>query len=941
MSTQHLTIHVLAAGDLFKDVLNAITAFMNQNDFLGLLRITALIGIVMVTGGFLKSRDPTVFAKWFLGYVLCTNILLLPKTSVMIEDTASQKEYLVDNVPVVFALTASVLTTVGYGLAESYDALFATPGDFAYTKTGALFGSRLIEAAHDFKIVDPKLRDDMDSYFRNCVVGDIRLNQKYSVGDLTNSGALWSLFAKKASPLRMTKVGKVLVTCLEATNATGTNSLKVRLDAEIKNTYRFFGINLFGKRTKTEYEALFDIHLTSAAKYYQNLTDTSANIFLQAMMINAMKDGINHYQAFTDSTASVVNHEFTKSQLQHRWSWHILGQKAVWFLPIFHTVLTLILFGVFPLVLAMSTLPGGAHIFKGYLQFFLSLQCWPVLFAVINFCMTKYGMSSASSYGPMTMANLDRMTELNGDISGIAGYIMMMIPFIAKGLVSNLGEAFNGLATSITSHVQGSGMAVAGEAASASFGLGQTSFYNTSANNFSANKHDSNWSHMHSMSSEQAGSGVIKTTTGSGETVFDVSPGMTKGAIHISDSHALSGSLNEAYETSKQVAANESVHFQSSVSHAAHRAIQLSKLNGHDMRFGDGVSAQESGQYSEALSNMTNIASDVAKRSGVSQEEAMTTLMSMSGSAHASMSSDRSILGHIGKLVLGAEGGVRTDEKYDRSSTSGDRYHENTDKTVTSKEAKDFNQSLNYVNHFSKTHHFDDSHSQGASLSNQLGADFRDAETASHNVDVSLSKATRAADARSYVESQGSTVTADLNQAFPAYVAGRVGSEKRDDLFAHPGDMASVQSLQALGQDFVAHKRDELMEKFGNQSSGRQMDNLYQQESTQFIEKEGMIRNGYQTNHDAVNREAKHAGVMMDKSQAHQFQQNMNQELDLSKKHINHEQERLHARFNTTSSGASQTLQTGKTDAMRTPLTLRHKSLVKNEIKEDNSASIK
>lgn len=90
MSHYFMTIHVLAAGDLFADVLNAITAFMNQNDFLDLLRISALIGIIMITAGFLKSRDPMIFAKWFLGYVVCTNLLLIPKTSVLIEDIATQ-----------------------------------------------------------------------------------------------------------------------------------------------------------------------------------------------------------------------------------------------------------------------------------------------------------------------------------------------------------------------------------------------------------------------------------------------------------------------------------------------------------------------------------------------------------------------------------------------------------------------------------------------------------------------------------------------------------------------------------------------------------------------------------------------------------------------------------------------------------------------------------
>lgn len=46
-----ITIHVLACGELFAEVLNAIAAFMKQDSFLGLLRITALAGIVMATVG--------------------------------------------------------------------------------------------------------------------------------------------------------------------------------------------------------------------------------------------------------------------------------------------------------------------------------------------------------------------------------------------------------------------------------------------------------------------------------------------------------------------------------------------------------------------------------------------------------------------------------------------------------------------------------------------------------------------------------------------------------------------------------------------------------------------------------------------------------------------------------------------------------------------------
>ena len=107
------------------------------------------------------------FARWFLGYVFFINLILLPKTSVLIDDISSQTPKLVDNVPVVFALSASLVTTIGYGLAQSYDALLSMPDDLQYTKTGVLFGSRLIQASTDFKITDPLLKEEIDQYFRS------------------------------------------------------------------------------------------------------------------------------------------------------------------------------------------------------------------------------------------------------------------------------------------------------------------------------------------------------------------------------------------------------------------------------------------------------------------------------------------------------------------------------------------------------------------------------------------------------------------------------------------------------------------------------------------------------------------------------------------------------------------------------------------------------
>ena len=334
--------------------------------------------------------------------------------------------------------------------------------------------------------------------------------------------------------------------------------------------------------------------------------------------------------------------------------------------------------------------------------------------------------------------------------------------------------------------------------------------------------------------------------------------------------------MNQAFETSKQEAFNESQHYQTALSNFAHRAIQLSQLQGHDLRLGDGVSASESGQYSKALSTISHIAQDVASRTGVSQDEALTQLTSMGLGSHAGIQSSQSLIGKLAKLGTGFSAGGDAHIKFDRNSTSGDRYHSGVDSALSTREAHDFHDAMNVVANFSKTHHFDESHSTAASLSNQLGADLREAETASHNVDASLSKATRINTARHYVESNGAQIATDLNQAFPAYVASRVGAEKRDVLFASPGNLESVHQLQALGNDFIAHQRDHLIAAYGNQQDSQSVDATYKQHAETLAHHNEMMGSNYQHNHDSLVRGAHIQSLGVDPKAAQNLQQSTN-----------------------------------------------------------------
>ena len=882
-----ITIHVLSNGELFQTVLNAMASFVTLDSFEGLIKITTLVGIIMATVGYFKTRDPMAFVRWFLVYMLAFNIALLPKTDVLIHDLSEQTDvdFKVDNVPVVFALSASLMTTIGYGLAQTFDSLFSMPDDFQYHQTGVLFGSKMIQASKDFRILDPDLKSEMNAYFRNCVVGDIRINHKYSVLDLSTSTNIWDLTARQASPLRMTPVNGKIVTCKTAASSEGKYSLKAKLDKEINNAYKIYGIQLFNKQS-SNYEDLFNRYLKSAATYYQGMTDEASNIFLQSMMINAMGDGVRHYQAFTDSTAGVANQQFTKSQVQHRWAWQVAGMKAAWFLPILHTDLTVMLFAIFPLVLALTTLPIGARIMQGYLQFFLSLQLWPVFFAVLNLCMTKYGVSQSRGYGHFTMVNFDKIDELHSDIAGVAGYMMMLIPFLANGLLTRFSDSFNSLATSMTSHMQSSTMAVAGEAASGSFSIGQTSFYNTNANNLSANKHDSNYTNLHGLRTEQMESGVLKTLTGRGDAIFDGTPGMSRGAISINGSSSMVGSLNQAYEQSTNVAANESQQYQTSLSNAAHRMMQLSNMSGHDMRFGEGVSSSETSQFNEALSTMKNIATDVAHRTGMSTDEAFAAMTSGGGSLHAGISTDRGVFGKALKWTTGIKGSADAHLKYDRSSTSSNRYNEGFDNAVSAKEASDFNNAFSVAQSFVQGHHFDDTHSEAAQLSNQLGTDLRDAQTASHNYDVAMSRANRISDAKSFVESHSEQINTDFNQAFPAYVKSQVGESQRDSLFSNPGDTQALHQLEGMADDFVASRRDQLIEQFGNHSDGNKLNSFYSQESSGVASHQHQLGTNFKDNSDSLKQHAQTQSLGINQSEKNAFVQAHQNNVDATKNEI-------------------------------------------------------
>ncbi|KTD66478.1 mating contact stabilization protein TraG [Legionella santicrucis] len=877
-----ITVYVLDCGDLFFQLFNVIAAWMNASNYMSLVSFSVAFGFFVAVVRSFKSFNPMTMVKWFITYFLVFQIAILPKTDVVVHDVSNQSNYPVSNVPLVFAVFAEGLTGFGYGMAQIFDSLFATlnnaPQSVQYTQTGFLFGSKLIQESRNFKVTDPVLKSDLSMYFKRCVVGDVYVSHILSPTELKESTNIWEAISKNPSKIRRTIVTNEEGTGDNLTCAQAIPKLKERLQKEIKRAYTIFGINLFGKPKNTPYEQLFSTHLQSAFNYYQDIQTTGSNLFLQSMMINFIQDGVKNYQSYLNSSASVMNHEFTKSQLQQIYSWIIGGQNAAWILPLLHSVIMFLCMALFPLILLFVIAFSGLESLKSYAVLFLSLQLWPLCFAILNFVMAYYGSSVSENYGAMTFANLDDMERLHAQVSALAGFMMFPIPWLAYGILTRIGDSFNSLSHSFISGLQGATSSAASEAASASFSLGQTSFYNATGNTLSANKHDTNFTSMAGNTTRMLDSGATLTRNTDGTEVIDASGTVSKGTTSISSSNAINGMLSNAAEVNSQAIASKSKQMNSLVSDGFNQLSQFSQMNSHDLRLGEGVSESETAQMQQAVSNVLGLASTVAEKTGMTKEQALTGLVNAGIQGQIGVNSERSILGKAAGLLWGADGNVYARAGYEKSDSTSNRSYDGFDKVLDSRQMQDFRHDYSMMQNFSKTHHLDTSDSKGASLINQAAADFRQAEHISSSLDANYSRAERISRAQSVTQTGGAAINQNLDQMFQEYVTSKVGQDQRNYLYGHPGDPGANAMLSDLANQFISDEgiKNKIIDTYGNTHHQINPDKRYGSDSHSIEAREKELRARFLGNKNQLTSEAENNAVSFSESSAHGLQNRVN-----------------------------------------------------------------
>ncbi|EGU2594363.1 conjugal transfer mating pair stabilization protein TraG, partial [Salmonella enterica] len=766
-----------------------------------------------------RTRNIMDLVKWAGFYVLVIAVLVGDKRNVQIIDLSEPAAiYQVDNVPTGLAAPASLITRIGAGMAQVYDFVFARPDALTYSKTGMLFGAQLAAGSSDFRFSEPEIQRMFSDYIHNCVVGDIMLNNKYSIGDLMNSTDPYALIFSKPSPLRgLYDKNRNFLTCEQATTKINTDSSDISgrnmfpFLQQVLNRMHGFTNQVFGP-TNGASTALFTEMLGDSYNYFHGNSMTSTEIIRKNVVMNGLRSGLESFSAQNGDTAGLVNTATQTSMAKMRLSQATSASIAANTLPVMHSVLLGMTMALFPVLIVLAVVSSLSWtIIKGYIYTIAYLQMWPILFSILNHAMNFYLQGKLNGTA-VTLATFDQVQNTYSDIGTTAGWLALSIPFIAWGMVKGLGQVVSQAGNYLGQTLQSASTQSSSQAID-----GNWSYNNMTTGNVQGNKWDTNYSHREGHMTNQLESGATKTLTSSGQQVFNNAESISKLPVDI----MLGKTATSSWQKQQRDAISEAQSLSNSLSQTSSLATsqlnQWSQQRGNSDTTVSGTDTSTNSNLTKALNTIQSIGSRYARDENTTLAEgiraAATKSQDMSagagGSAQISFDSDRQILGKVAGLATGMKGSVEghlkteyTGRSGSSHGTSSDLTHQGgTSKGFSAQELKDFRDAMDVVTSTRVTDSGSHTDNASSSLANQLSSTFSSLKSQASQFNDAVTRSHEYSQLASYAENNSANINQNYSQEFVGYVTSK-----------HPGEADKILSDAASPE--VRAERDRLVQEF-------------------------------------------------------------------------------------------------------------------------------
>ena len=861
--SETLEIYVISNAYLFREAFNAIALFCNTDGFRAATYIGALIGIVATSVAYVQKHDVMVFLKWFVIYFLVMNVLIGVKESVVIINTsdASETPAIIDNVPLGIALPAHIITAIGYDFGSDLEIAFHMPDALQYNTTGMLFGSNLFRLSLASNLDDADAMNEMNDYVRSCVIGDILINHKYSINDLLNSADIWGLMSSNPSPIRGIFIDGVFNTCQQATTD---------LTAKINNYTENSAPGILAKfipSHKIYAPAAVSNLLQESYQGLLNQSETATQILKQNISINAFRSGIINYAAETGSTAGMQNYANTVAMQNTRMAWATSSHMGVVTIPYIQVVVLLLTICLFPVIAILTLMPNfGLSVFKNYIYTIIWLESFPIMFTILNMAMNFYLSPDISgTVYHVTLSNINRLAQEHSDIAGIAGYLILAIPFLSIGIVKGMASTFTQASQYLGGMMHSIGQGAASSVAMGNYSLGNISTGNATANSLSANKYDTNFSTMEGLATQQLGNGSTITTTPSGQILHNTATGTSHLTTGINVSSGISTALSNSADKYKSDAQNSRVSMDNAISSAASNALSYDSSTAHSQALSDTSTTGVNSQVDHAMSTMKSIAQEVQQKEGGSVTDAYRKMAQLSTYEKVGIATP-------GGKIFGANASMGADGMQ-QAQTGNDRsYYTGVDHNISQRQIDDFRSSMSVVENYSRSQAATDSSNYSNSIASRVGDDFRNAQTYAHSMSADLSTGERLSQQASYVASNSTGVQSDFTQPFVDYV--HTVDPVNANRILNDQSASSVMQRQSLAENFMHQYASHLEKNIVSQSSSINPEQNYQ-EAMSGMSQSRNIHSGFASNAQALQAQASSDGIEFNQSQMTSLENNV------------------------------------------------------------------
>nr|WP_314688500.1 conjugal transfer mating-pair stabilization protein TraG [uncultured Pantoea sp.] len=808
------TIYTIMGGGWFRDSLNAVATFFQMNDWRSIVSMATTISVVVAAMVWVRGKDILTFVRWAAAMVLVIGVLVGVKRPVQIIDLSDLTQvYRVDNVPVGLSLPFSLITSVGHALVQGYETIFHQPDALTYSRTGMLFGAELMGRSADFFSANPDMTGLFSDYVQNCVIGDIMLNHKYSMYDLMHTSDPYALIFSKPSPLRgvFDRTG-TFQTCQWA-----AQELQTVMDTDTREggqTWTHYVRDLFG--TRPDAAVLFGEMMGDSYRYFYGAGQSASDIMKRNVTISALRRGIPAYAARNGDTASLLNLASETSYSRLRMSQATAADIATKTLPVMQSVLTGVLLGMFPLVMIMALISVlTLEVIKGYVFSIAYLQCWPVLFAILNNAMNFY-LSVKTGSTPVTLANISMVQQQYSDIATTAGWLALSIPFMAGGIVFGLHRVMSQAGSYLGSALQSTSAQSGAQAVD-----GTWAFNNLQTDNVQGSKWDTNSSYASGQMTTQAGSGALRTVTSDGGSVINAQPAISKLATDISFSRAQSSTAQRLARESDVQAQSALQGYNQSVNTGYSLLKQFASQAGHTDGVTESAGRSEATTASQAAGLVLSAVQSFARRNNVSESEAVSQLNSMSKNDRTSygvggqfgINSSKTLWGKAGEVFLGVSGkgdlhgsiDTISDRGRSDSLTDGITAGQDISADRNAQDARDFRQGLDKL----VTHRADQSaqrsDTEGSTLLDQIGATFSRADSQYDQYTTSRTRSHEYSEMASASESITAGMQGNYTQEFVGWVQQHA-PDRADRVLTNTGDAGAREEREALAGQFMEER---------------------------------------------------------------------------------------------------------------------------------------